>query len=98
MASTPLCPTVCPGHNKAIVELQYRFCKDENATYFISACLDKLAMIRDANTGDWVGTLVGHNGAIWSAKMSGDASIAATGELQGEKRATGTRERQIVTT
>ncbi len=79
-ASAPLYPTVCPGHSKAVVELHYATSKEEGATYFISACLDKLPMIRDAVDGNWIGTLVGHGGAVWSAKMTSDASLAATGE------------------
>lgn len=70
-------PLVCPGHNRGIVELQYSPPGPEG-TFLMSACLDGTPMLRDGDSGDWVGSFIGHKGAVWGSCISSDASLAAT--------------------
>ncbi|KAG8461700.1 hypothetical protein KFE25_001318 [Diacronema lutheri] len=68
---------ICPGHSRPVVGLQYSRPSAEG-TFLLSACHDKTAMLRDGETGDWIGTFEGHNGAVWWASLNQGATMAAT--------------------
>lgn len=71
-------PIICPGHSRPIPDLEYS--KVTNDGYFIiSSCLDGKAMLREGATGDWIGTFIGHKGAVWCARLDKTATRAITG-------------------
>lgn len=81
--TTKIVPLTCHGHSRPITHVSFSSLLASSGSasqyYMISACKDNNPMLRDGLTGDWIGTFIGHKGAVWSARLSDDATIAATG-------------------
>jgi WD40 repeat protein len=71
-------PLVAPGHTRPITHLSFSHLLDDGTYLLISSCKDGNPMLREW-TGDWIGTFVGHKGAVWCTKLSHDGSRAASG-------------------
>jgi serine-threonine kinase receptor-associated protein len=76
--TTKVVPLTCHGHSRPVPHIHFSALQDEEQFYIISACKDGNPMLRDGLTGDWIGTFLGHKGAVWQARLSADASLAAT--------------------
>ncbi|EGP89277.1 unnamed protein product [Zymoseptoria tritici ST99CH_1A5] len=81
--TTKIVPLTCHGHSRPITHVSFSSLLASSGSasqyYMISACKDNNPMLRDGLTGDWIGTFIGHKGAVWSARLSDDATLAATG-------------------
>ncbi|KAI0436007.1 WD40-repeat-containing domain protein [Xylaria telfairii] len=71
-------PLTCHGHSRPVTHISFSPLERDESYYLISACKDGNPMLRDGQTGDWIGTFIGHKGAVWQARLSPDASTAAT--------------------
>ncbi|KAF4522065.1 hypothetical protein B566_EDAN004047 [Ephemera danica] len=70
-------PLTCSGHTRPVVQLAFSGIV-ESGYFVISACKDGKPMLRQGDTGDWIGTFEGHKGAVWGVALNHDATKAAS--------------------
>ncbi|KAJ8669041.1 hypothetical protein QAD02_000300 [Eretmocerus hayati] len=78
MANLRQTPLTCSGHTRPVVQLSFSDVTD-SGYYLISACKDGKPMLRQGDTGDWIGTFEGHKGAVWGVALNSEATKAASG-------------------
>jgi len=71
-------PLTCHGHTRPVVRLHFSDIT-ESGYFVISACKDGKPMLRQGDTGDWIGTFEGHKGAVWGVALNHDGTKAASG-------------------
>ncbi|KAI8920846.1 WD40-repeat-containing domain protein [Powellomyces hirtus] len=79
MAAAKQIPLTCTGHTRPVVDLAFSSFTYSGDFFLISACKDSIPILRRGNTGDWVGSFQGHKGAVWSTRLSSDATKSVTG-------------------
>lgn len=72
-------PLTCSGHTRPVVYLAFSELNDDGSYFSVAACKDGKPMLRQGETGDWIGTFEGHKGAVWGVDITRDASKVATG-------------------
>ena len=54
---------VSRGHSRPLTEIS--FTSHEHRTLLMSSAHDKTPQVRHGETGDWIGSFLGHKGAVW---------------------------------
>lgn len=78
MANVRQTPLTCSGHTRPVVHLDFSAITP-SGYFLISACKDGKPMLRQGDTGDWVGTFEGHKGAVWGVALNAQATLASSG-------------------
>lgn len=69
---------ICSGHTRPICHINYSPVVD-GTFWFVTSCHDSKPMLRNGETGDWVGTFEGHKGAVYASAFNADATKLVTG-------------------
>lgn len=88
-------PLVASGHTRPVTHLSFSPLQEDGSYLLISSCKDGKPMLRDW-TGDWIGTFMGHKGAVWSSKLSLDTSKAVTGSADFTAKVWDTYSGQVI--
>ncbi|KAL2455718.1 Transducin/WD40 repeat-like superfamily protein [Abeliophyllum distichum] len=70
-------PLVCHGHSRPVVDLFYSPITPDGV-FLVSASKDSTPILRNGETGDWIGTFQGHEGAVWCCGLAKHALPAAS--------------------
>jgi len=70
-------PIICPGHIRTVPSLEFSQTTDDGY-FLLSSDIDSKAMLREGKSGDWIGTFLGHKGAVWCARLNPDATRVVT--------------------
>ncbi len=69
---------ICQGHTRPVCHINYSNIVD-GSYWFVTSCHDAKPMLRNGETGDWVGTFEGHRGAVYCSSFNADATRVVTG-------------------
>lgn len=69
---------ICTGHTRPVCHINYSEIID-GTFWFVTSCHDAKPMLRNGQTGDWVGTFEGHKGAVFCSAFNAGATRLVTG-------------------
>lgn len=69
---------ICSGHTRPVCHINYSDIID-GTFWFVTSCHDAKPMLRNGETGDWVGTFEGHKGAVYCSVFNEGATRLVTG-------------------